>query len=157
MLRCPIELERPSHDSGARAPCPHGTANGTPTGTPTKCQRSRHRRRPPPPRHHSITVSRCCQINTTKRQRRALPATRPSSATLNPQTLRSNNTAQHLRGWPPPPTPTLPPAHDLVSPLSWPNELPFGHGPPVAVPEPVLALASYVHALVHRREGSVGV
>lgn len=44
-------------------------------------------------------------------------------------------------------------AHDLVSPLSWPNELPFAYGPPVAVPEQVLTLASYVHALVHRREG----
>lgn len=44
-------------------------------------------------------------------------------------------------------------AHDLVSPLSWPNELPFAYGPPVAVPEHVLTLASYVHALVHRREG----
>jgi hypothetical protein len=44
-------------------------------------------------------------------------------------------------------------AHDLVSPLSWPNELPFAYGPPVAVPEQVLSLASYVHALVHRREG----
>ena len=44
-------------------------------------------------------------------------------------------------------------AHDLVSPLSWPNELPFAYGPPVAVPEHVLCLASYVHALVHRREG----
>ncbi|CAB9531130.1 expressed unknown protein [Seminavis robusta] len=44
-------------------------------------------------------------------------------------------------------------AHDLVSPLSWPNELPFAYGPPVVVPEQVLTLASYVHALVHRREG----
>jgi hypothetical protein len=44
-------------------------------------------------------------------------------------------------------------AHDLVSPLSWPNELEFAYGPPVAVPEQVLTLASYVHALVHRREG----
>ena len=44
-------------------------------------------------------------------------------------------------------------SHDLVSPLSWPNELPFAYGPPVAVPEQVLTLASYVHALVHRREG----
>ena len=44
-------------------------------------------------------------------------------------------------------------AHDLVSPLSWPNELPFAYGPPVAVPEQVLGLASYVHAMVHRREG----
>lgn len=44
-------------------------------------------------------------------------------------------------------------AHDLVSPLSWPNELPFAYGPPVAVPEQVLTLASYVHAMVHRREG----
>lgn len=44
-------------------------------------------------------------------------------------------------------------AHDLVSPLSWPNELAFAYGPPVVVPENVLTLSSYVHALVHRREG----
>lgn len=44
-------------------------------------------------------------------------------------------------------------AHDLVSPLSWPNTLEFAYGPPVVVAEQVLSLASYVHALVHRREG----
>lgn len=44
--------------------------------------------------------------------------------------------------------------HDLVSSLSWPNELPFAYGPPIDVQsEEILTLASYVHGLVHRKEG----
>lgn len=44
-------------------------------------------------------------------------------------------------------------AHNLVSPLSFPKELPFAYGPPTSTEPAVLALASYVHCLVHRREG----
>jgi hypothetical protein len=44
-------------------------------------------------------------------------------------------------------------AHDLVSPLSWPNELPFAYGPAVNTSEEICTLASYIHAMVHRREG----
>jgi hypothetical protein len=45
-------------------------------------------------------------------------------------------------------------AHDLVTPLSWSEETHFG-GPSLCaiVNEEVVTLASYVHSLVHRREG----
>lgn len=45
-------------------------------------------------------------------------------------------------------------AHDLITPLSWTEETHFG-GPSLCIqakPE-VISLASYVHSLVHRREG----
>lgn len=44
--------------------------------------------------------------------------------------------------------------HDLVTPLSWPDDIHFAHGPSVydqASPS-ARAYASYVHALVHRKE-----
>ena len=45
-------------------------------------------------------------------------------------------------------------AHDLVLPLSWRGDLPYSHGPPVAVAdEEIHTLACYAHCLVHRREG----
>ena len=44
-------------------------------------------------------------------------------------------------------------AHNLVGPLCFPEALPFYHGPSVVTSAPVLAAASYVHALVHRQEG----
>jgi len=44
-------------------------------------------------------------------------------------------------------------AHNLVSSLSWPKELPFSYGPPIATEPEILALSSYSHCLVHRREG----
>jgi hypothetical protein len=43
-------------------------------------------------------------------------------------------------------------AHSLVTPLSWPSRLRHGYGEPVAASPSAAALASYVHALVHRRE-----
>ena len=44
-------------------------------------------------------------------------------------------------------------AHNLIGPLCFPEGLPFYYGPPVVTSSPVLAAASYVHALVHRQEG----
>ena len=47
-------------------------------------------------------------------------------------------------------------AHNLVGPLSFPEELPYFHvrpGPPVSLPSDAQAAASLVHCLVHRREG----
>lgn len=44
-------------------------------------------------------------------------------------------------------------AHNLIGPLCFPEGLPFYHGPAVITSDPVLAAASYVHALVHRQEG----
>ena len=47
-------------------------------------------------------------------------------------------------------------AHSLVAPISYPQELPFSYGPSVysRVSEEARAYASYVHSLVHRREGN---
>jgi PAS domain S-box-containing protein len=44
-------------------------------------------------------------------------------------------------------------AHDLIGPLSFHNDLPYFHGPTVIVDPDILAAASLVHSLVHRREG----
>ena len=44
-------------------------------------------------------------------------------------------------------------SHALVSPLSWVQPTTFVYGPPVASSPPVAAMASFVHSLVHRREG----
>jgi hypothetical protein len=48
-------------------------------------------------------------------------------------------------------------AHNLVGPLSFPEELPYFHvnvhGPPVSCTADALAAASLTHCLVHRREG----
>ncbi|KAL3924416.1 MAG: hypothetical protein SGILL_001060 [Bacillariaceae sp.] len=44
-------------------------------------------------------------------------------------------------------------AHNLIGPLSYHSDLPYFQGPPVVVDPEVLAAASYVHCLVHRREG----
>lgn len=46
-------------------------------------------------------------------------------------------------------------AHDLVTPLSWPEDTHFGYGPSIYsyVTPASQAYATYVHALVHRREG----
>jgi PAS domain S-box-containing protein len=44
-------------------------------------------------------------------------------------------------------------AHDLIGPLSFQNDLPYFHGPAIIVDSDILAAASLVHALVHRREG----
>ncbi|KAG7338150.1 hypothetical protein IV203_034375 [Nitzschia inconspicua] len=44
-------------------------------------------------------------------------------------------------------------AHNLVGPLSFQNDLPYFHGPAVIADPDVLAAASFVHALIHRREG----
>lgn len=49
-------------------------------------------------------------------------------------------------------------AHALVSPLSWPDETPFGYGKNLGrdlyslVSPSVLSIATYTHSLVHRRE-----
>jgi len=45
-------------------------------------------------------------------------------------------------------------AHAFVAPLSWCQATPFAYGPVVALRDPAqLAVASYIHCLVHRREG----
>lgn len=46
-------------------------------------------------------------------------------------------------------------AHDLVTPLSWPHDTSFGFGPSVYsnVSPTARSYATYVHCLVHRREG----
>ena len=45
-------------------------------------------------------------------------------------------------------------AHDIVTPLSWPEDTHFGYGPSVysQVSLPARSYATYVHCLVHRRE-----
>ncbi|GAX09988.1 hypothetical protein FisN_11Lh019 [Fistulifera solaris] len=44
--------------------------------------------------------------------------------------------------------------HDLITPLSWPNDIHFAHGPSIyhEVLPSARAYASYVHSLVHRKE-----
>jgi hypothetical protein len=44
--------------------------------------------------------------------------------------------------------------HDLVTPLSWPEDIHFAHGPSVysTVSSSAKAFATYTHSLVHRRE-----
>jgi PAS domain S-box-containing protein len=44
-------------------------------------------------------------------------------------------------------------AHNLIGPLSFQNDLPYFHGPVVITDSDILAAASWLHALVHRREG----
>lgn len=46
-------------------------------------------------------------------------------------------------------------AHDLVTPLSWPEDTHFGYGPSIYsyVTPAAQSYATYVHSLVHRREG----
>jgi len=46
-------------------------------------------------------------------------------------------------------------AHDLVLPLSWPEDLHIGFGPPTysSISPLAQSYATYVHCLVHRREG----
>jgi PAS domain S-box-containing protein len=44
-------------------------------------------------------------------------------------------------------------AHNLIGPLSYQNDLPYFHGPALIVDPDILAAASLVHSLVHRREG----
>jgi hypothetical protein len=45
-------------------------------------------------------------------------------------------------------------AHDLVTPLSWPDETHFGYGSPVysSIHPEALTMATYIHSLIHRRE-----
>lgn len=47
-------------------------------------------------------------------------------------------------------------AHDLVTPLSWPEDTYFGFGPSAysTVSPATQSYATYVHCLIHRREGS---
>ena len=46
-------------------------------------------------------------------------------------------------------------AHNLVTPLSWSQDTHFGHGPSRTsqIDEATISMASYIHALIHRKEG----
>ncbi|KAL3941903.1 MAG: hypothetical protein SGARI_000443, partial [Bacillariaceae sp.] len=44
-------------------------------------------------------------------------------------------------------------AHNLIGPLSYHTDLPYFHGPLTVADPDVLAAASHIHCLVHRREG----